>query len=118
MATYLLSRALTFQGSFVYEASMSEGQQALLSQLLSFHNRPKGFAAMMYELAYGEKPFFPLVTWKCSANFHNNSFPNIVIVTGRPVPPDVDLHNFTSIKNEMKYATKENEVNKNARCMQ
>lgn len=117
MATYLLSRALTFQGSFVYEASMSEGQQALLSQLLSFHNRLKGFAAMMYELAYGGKPFFPLVTWKYSANFHNNSFPNIVIVTGRPVPPDVDLRNFTSVKNEMKYATKENEANRNARCV-
>lgn len=51
----------------------------LLSPALSFHNRPKGFVPMMYEPAYGEKPFFPLVTPKCAAKFHNNSFPNIII---------------------------------------
>jgi len=30
-----------------------------------------------------ESPFFPLVTPKCAAKFHNNSFPNIIILYRR-----------------------------------
>lgn len=83
--------------------SFYRGRLPLLSQLLSFHNRPKGFARMMYELDYGEKPFFPPLLLESAPATSIIILSQMSLLWRSGLSLYVDLRNIASEGNEMKY---------------